>query len=78
MIFDKVKAIYAEQMEKLAEPERQLSFQQAVILRTVDTNWSDHIDQLDQMRQSVGLRGYAQIIRLLNINKKLLICLTTW
>lgn len=60
LIFDKVKAIYAEQMEKLAEPERQLSFQQAVILRTVDTNWSDHIDQLDQMRQSVGLRGYAQ------------------
>ena len=47
-------------MEKLSDSERQLSFQQAVILRTVDTNWSDHIDQLDQMRQSVGLRGYAQ------------------
>ncbi|GFH41080.1 preprotein translocase subunit SecA [Pseudolactococcus insecticola] len=60
LIFDKVKAVYADQMAKLAEPERQLSFQQAVVLRTVDTNWSEHIDQLDQMRQSVGLRGYAQ------------------
>ncbi|HCN74633.1 preprotein translocase subunit SecA [Lactococcus plantarum] len=60
LIFEKVKLVYAEQMEKLSDSERQLSFQQAVILRTVDTNWSDHIDQLDQMRQSVGLRGYAQ------------------
>ncbi|MCJ1990474.1 preprotein translocase subunit SecA [Lactococcus carnosus] len=60
LIFDKVKIVYGQQMDKLIDLERQLSFQQAVILRTVDTNWSDHIDQLDQMRQSVGLRGYAQ------------------
>ncbi|MCJ1969201.1 preprotein translocase subunit SecA [Lactococcus carnosus] len=60
LIFDKVKVVYCQQMDKLIDLERQLSFQQAVILRTVDTNWSDHIDQLDQMRQSVGLRGYAQ------------------
>ena len=60
LIFDKVKVVYGKQMDKLIDLDRQLSFQQAVILRTVDTNWSDHIDQLDQMRQSVGLRGYAQ------------------
>lgn len=60
LIFDKVKVVYGQQMDKLIDLDRQLSFQQAVILRTVDTNWSDHIDQLDQMRQSVGLRGYAQ------------------
>ena len=47
-------------MEKLSDPERQLEFQRAVILRVVDNNWSEHIDALDQMRQSVGLRGYAQ------------------
>ncbi|MDR9867655.1 preprotein translocase subunit SecA [Lactococcus cremoris] len=60
LIFDKVKSRYASQMEKLADPERQLEFQRAVILRVVDNNWSEHIDALDQMRQSVGLRGYAQ------------------
>lgn len=59
-LFDKVKAQYQAQMEKLQEPERQLDFQRAVILRVVDNNWSEHIDALDQMRQSVGLRGYAQ------------------
>ena len=60
LIFEKVKVRYASQMEKLSDAYRQLEFQRAVILRVVDNNWSEHIDQLDQMRQSVGLRGYAQ------------------
>ncbi|MFC4651733.1 preprotein translocase subunit SecA [Lactococcus nasutitermitis] len=60
LIFDKVKTRYASQMEKLSEADRQLEFQRAVVLRVVDNNWSEHIDALDQMRQSVGLRGYAQ------------------
>ncbi|MGM9886427.1 MULTISPECIES: preprotein translocase subunit SecA [unclassified Lactococcus] len=60
LLFEKIKAQYAAQMERLADPERQLEFQRAVILRVVDNNWSEHIDALDQMRQSVGLRGYAQ------------------
>ncbi|MDR2976661.1 MAG: preprotein translocase subunit SecA [Streptococcaceae bacterium] len=58
-IFGKIKAIYKQQMSKLS-PDRQVEFQRAVILRVVDNKWSDHIDQLDQMRQAVGLRGYAQ------------------
>ncbi|CAM3102999.1 preprotein translocase subunit SecA [Lactococcus hircilactis] len=60
LLFDKIKAHYATQMEKLEVLERQIEFQRAVILRVVDNNWSEHIDALDQMRQSVGLRGYAQ------------------
>lgn len=59
-IFDDIQATYRSQMAKLQEPERQIEFQRAVILRVVDNKWSDHIDQLDQMRQAVGLRGYAQ------------------
>jgi len=31
-----------------------------VILRVVDTKWTDHIDAMDQLRQSVGLRAYGQ------------------
>lgn len=59
-LFEKLKVQYQAQMDKLSEADRQLEFQRAVILRVVDNNWSEHIDQLDQMRQSVGLRGYAQ------------------
>ncbi|GAB2026012.1 preprotein translocase subunit SecA [Lactovum odontotermitis] len=58
-IFSQIKETYKQQMSKLT-PERQVEFQRAVILRVVDNKWSDHIDQLDQMRQAVGLRGYAQ------------------
>jgi len=61
LLFSKVKAHYDKQMKKLEQDEAQkLDFQRAVILRVVDNNWSEQIDQLDQMRQSVGLRGYAQ------------------
>ncbi|MDR0300347.1 MAG: preprotein translocase subunit SecA [Streptococcaceae bacterium] len=58
-IFENTKENYKLQMSKL-DPERQVEFQRAVILRVVDNKWADHIDQLDQMRQAVGLRGYAQ------------------
>ena len=30
-------------------------------LRVVDSHWTDHIDIMDQFRQSVGLRGYGQL-----------------
>ena len=37
-----------------------LEFEKVVILRAVDSRWTDHIDAMDQLRQGVGLRAYAQ------------------
>jgi len=34
--------------------------EKAILLQTLDQNWRDHIVQLDQLRQYVGLRGYGQ------------------
>lgn len=34
--------------------------ERVVLLRSVDTNWMDHIDAMDQLRQGIGLRGYGQ------------------
>ena len=31
-----------------------------MLLRCVDTNWMDHIDAMDQLRQGIGLRAYGQ------------------
>lgn len=31
-----------------------------MILRVVDSKWTDHIDAMDQLRQSIGLRAYGQ------------------
>ena len=38
-----------------------LEFEKVVILRVVDSAWTDHIDAMDQLRQSIGLRGYGQM-----------------
>ncbi len=35
-------------------------FLKAVLLRVVDTHWVKHIDQMSELRQSIGLRSYAQ------------------
>jgi preprotein translocase subunit SecA len=68
IIFDKVKTRYQHQLDAMRalvqtdEEKKQIVIanQKRFILNFVDRNWSDHIDALDQMRQSVGLRGYAQ------------------
>ncbi len=34
--------------------------ERVILLRTVDSNWMDHIDMMDDLRDSIGMRGYAQ------------------
>ena len=58
---EKAMEIYKEKQEQLNGDNQMLEFEKVVILRVVDHKWTDHIDDMDQLRQSVGLRGYAQI-----------------
>ncbi|AOF49128.1 preprotein translocase subunit SecA [Tetragenococcus halophilus] len=51
---------FDEKAEQLNSPEQLLEFEKVVILRVVDTKWTDHIDAMDQLRQSIGLRAYGQ------------------
>src|SRR5699024_6983686 len=50
---------YDEKEEELS-PEQMREFEKVIILRTVDSKWMDHIDQMDQLRQGIHLRAYAQ------------------
>ncbi|MDT2815542.1 preprotein translocase subunit SecA [Vagococcus carniphilus] len=59
-IFDKAKNLYQEKADILDSTEQLLEFQKVVILRVVDTKWTDHIDAMDQLRESIGLRAYGQ------------------
>lgn len=52
--------VYNSQIAKLRDEEAVREFQKVLILRVVDNKWTDHIDALDQLRNAVGLRGYAQ------------------
>ncbi|MFC0233295.1 preprotein translocase subunit SecA [Vagococcus entomophilus] len=56
----KAKEVYAVKEQQLEGSDQMLEFQKVVILRVVDTKWTDHIDAMDQLRQSIGLRAYGQ------------------
>ncbi|MBD5806936.1 preprotein translocase subunit SecA [Lactobacillus sp. 0.1XD8-4] len=55
------EGVYKEKQKQLYDPAQMLEFEKVVILRVVDSHWTDHIDIMDQFRQSVGLRGYGQL-----------------
>ncbi|CTE35290.1 putative preprotein SecA subunit [Streptococcus pneumoniae] len=58
--FQRALKVYDSQVSKLRDEEAVKEFQKVLILRVVDNKWTDHIDALDQLRNAVGLRGYAQ------------------
>ncbi|MEY1760834.1 preprotein translocase subunit SecA [Streptococcus pyogenes] len=59
-LYQRALAIYDEQLSKLRDQEAIIEFQKVLILMIVDNKWTEHIDALDQLRNAVGLRGYAQ------------------
>ena len=59
MLKDKANAKYeAREAEYGSEIMREM--ERVMLLRSVDTNWMDHIDAMDQLRQGIGLRAYGQ------------------
>ena len=59
MLKEKARQRYEAREEEFgSEDMREL--ERVVMLRSVDTNWMDHIDNMDQLRQGIGLRAYGQ------------------
>ncbi len=59
-LIQRAQEVFDTKASQLNGTEQMLEFQKVVILRVVDTKWTDHIDAMDQLRQSVGLRAYGQ------------------
>lgn len=59
-LYSRAEEIFQQKSEQLNSPEQLLEFEKVVILRVVDSKWTDHIDAMDQLRQSIGLRAYGQ------------------
>ncbi|WP_018930989.1 preprotein translocase subunit SecA [Gracilibacillus lacisalsi] len=59
LIMAKIKEKYDQKEEEFTS-ERMREFEKVIVLRTVDTKWMDHIDQMDQLRQGIHLRAYGQ------------------
>ena len=49
-----------EAKEQEIEPERMREVERMILLRSVDTLWTDHLDVMDQMRQGISLQAFAQ------------------
>lgn len=56
---EKAHAHY-EQREEEFGSDIMREIERVMLLRCVDTNWMDHIDAMDQLRQGIGLRAYGQ------------------
>ena len=55
----KAKEAYIQKEKEIgAENFRQV--EKAIILQTIDTLWMNHLDEIDYLRQGIGLRGYGQ------------------
>ncbi len=51
---------YEQRLAEFDSPELMREAERYVLLRTVDSKWMDHIDVMDDLRDSIGMRGYAQ------------------
>ena len=59
MLKNKAHAKYEERENEFGS-EVMREIERVMLLRSVDTNWMDHIDNMDQLRQGIGLRAYGQ------------------
>ena len=57
-LIEKVEGKYKGQEELFGEGIREV--ERVILLRTVDAKWMDHIDSMEQLRQGINLRAYAQ------------------
>lgn len=52
--------LYEEKETEFPEAEMIREAERVILLKVIDRKWMDHIDDMDQMRQSIGLRAYGQ------------------
>jgi len=58
-LLDHAKELYAE-YEELVSAETMREIERVYLLRSVDTHWMDHIDGMEELKQGIRMRSYAQ------------------
>ena len=59
LLLEKITGAY-EGKRKLEDPDQLQSLERYVVVNAVDIHWQDHLTEMDELRRSVGLRGYGQ------------------
>ncbi len=52
--------LYEAKETEFPEPEQFREIERVVLLKVIDRKWMDHIDDMDQLRQGIGLQAYGQ------------------
>ena len=53
-------SLYEAKEKEFAQPEEFREVERILMLKAIDTKWMNHVDDMDQLRQSIGLQSYAQ------------------
>ena len=57
---EKAVMLYEQKETEFPEPEQFREIERVVLLRVIDRKWMDHIDDMAQLRQGIGLQAYGQ------------------
>ncbi len=68
-LMGKAKQVYAKKEEEIGM-ENMRKVEKMIILQTIDSLWIGHLDQIDYLRQGIGLRGYGQRDPLIEYKKE--------
>jgi len=52
--------LYEQKEAEFPEPEAMREVERVLLLKTIDRHWMNHIDDMDQLRQGIGLQAYGQ------------------
>ena len=52
--------LYESKEAEFPEPEQLREIERVVLLKVIDQKWMDHIDDMDQLRQGIGLQAFGQ------------------
>ena len=59
ILVEKARSIYSEREEEFGQ-EQMREIERVILLRVVDQKWMAHIDNMDHLKQGMGLRAYKQ------------------
>lgn len=57
---EKATKFYEKKETEFPEPEHIREIERVILLKVIDSKWMDHIDDMDQLRQGIGLQAYGQ------------------
>ncbi len=57
---DQALTLYAQKEKEFEDKEQMREIERVILLKVIDRKWMDHIDDMDQLRQGIGLQAYGQ------------------